>query len=48
MAIKTVIVDDIDLEYLKIFLRDDLKPTAIDMWAIIDDILQQLVEEEDE
>ena len=47
MAIKTVIVDDIDLEYLRIFLRDDLKPTAVDMWAIIDDILRQLVEEED-
>ena len=47
MAIKTVIVDDIDLEYLRIFLRDDLKPTAVDMWAIIDEILQQVVEEEE-
>ena len=47
MAIKTVIVDDIDLEYLKIFSRDDVKPTAIDMWAIIDDILRQVIEEEE-
>jgi len=47
MAIRTVIVDDIDLEYLKIFLRDDLKPTAVDMWAIIDDILRQVIEEEE-
>ena len=45
MAIKTVIVDDIDLEYLRILLRDDLKPTAVDMWAIIDEILQQVIEE---
>jgi len=47
MAIRRVIVDDIDLEYLKIFLRDDVKPTAIDMWAIIDDILRQVIEEEE-
>jgi len=47
MAIRTVIVDDIDLEYLKIFLRDDVKPTAIDMWAIIDEILRQVIEEEE-
>ena len=47
MAIKTVIVYDIDLEYLRIFLRDDLKPTAVDMWAIIDEILRQVIEEEE-
>jgi len=47
MAIRTVIVDDIELEYLKIFLRDDLKPTAVDMWKIIDEILRQVVEEEE-
>jgi hypothetical protein len=47
MAIRTVIVDDIELEYLKIFLRDDLKPTAVDMWKIIDDILRQVIEEEE-
>jgi hypothetical protein len=47
MAIRKVIVDDIELEYLKIFLRDDLKPTAVDMWKIIDDILRQVIEEEE-
>tara|TARA_R100000789_G_C2926024_1_gene127775 strand:+ start:381 stop:539 length:159 start_codon:yes stop_codon:yes gene_type:complete len=47
MAIRTVIVDDIELEYLRIFLRDDHEPSGIDMWAIVDDILQQIIEEEE-
>ena len=47
MAIRTVIVEDIHLEWLRVFLKDDHEPTGIDMWEIIDDILQQIIEEEE-
>ena len=48
MAIRKVVIDDIDLEYLKVFMRDDHArfSSLDDMWEIIDNVLTQVVKED--
>ena len=50
MAIRQVVIDDVSLEYLRIFMSDSGTTDDVqdEMWEIIDNLLWQIVEEKDE